>query len=444
MVERIGIIVVVSLVMFFRTLRLKYVSDDVVVARTAPKPRNTWHRLILQLTGNGHYHPEEAHLLTTLLHTAVCVFIYLGLGKSDVSFLAALLFCVNPRNNQGSIWISGRVNYVIPTLMFVVSLSIPFVAPVALWFATRSATAFLTPIGFLGSSQWWLILIALGCWVVNLKYFKRQVKGKMEAESVNLDKEVSFKKLIIAVKTYGFYFFMCLVPDKLTFYHSFMQSAAGSGNELMKKRAYALDKIFWFGCLVLIGCPIYGLINGWNGVCWGVWWFSVSILPYLNIIRVQQEVAERYVYCANVGLMFALASVLINYPYLAVVFLSVYAVRLFYLIPAYRDDYWIKENCVREDPLCWFAWHMRAVHRWEIGSRHEALTNWVMAKLISPQEFKIWANLASVMRVIGKVKDSDACIAEARKCIIKGQEEESEKILRDIKSNKNAKPPFLT
>lgn len=442
MIERIGIIIVVNLVMFFRTLRLSYVSDDIPVRKTAPKPKNFLNKLWLQLNGNGHYEEEEAHFITTLLHTLVCVFIYLGLGRNDISFLASILFCVNPRNNQGSIWISGRRGYVIPTLLLMVSATIPYLAPLALIGSTRMATAFIAPLGFLGSSHWWLVLFMPVIWFINIKNFRKQVKGKVSTEANEGDVIFSPKKLIIAVKTFGFYFFMGLVPDKLTFYHSFMQSAAGSGNDLMNKRAYRLDKVFWFGLFVITAWLISS-IHKWTGISWGIFWFSISILPYLNIIRVQQEIAERYCYMANVGLMYALACVLVNHPYAIVAFLSIYAVRLYYLIPAYKDDYWIKENCVKEDQNSWFAWHMRAVHRWDVGSRHEALTCWVMASMISPQEFKILANLATVLRTIGKVKESDYYIAKARENIIKGQEEASEKILREIKAYKNGHIPIL-
>jgi len=441
--ERIGIIVVVSLIMFFRTLRLGFVSDDIPAAKHNIKPNNVFQRVWWQLEGRKHFGKEEAHAYTLVLHTLTCVFIYLGLGKSDISFLAALLFCVNPRNNQASIWISGRRNYLIPTCLLMAAAAIPLVSPFALFLTTTMATAFVAPIGFLGSPNWWFVLFMPVIWYINIKKFRQQVGGKISVESAEGDKILSLNKLVLAIKTYGFYFFMCLVPDKLSFYHSFLQSGAGSGNEIMCKRAYALDKTFWFGCFLLTAFPLYWIFHGWDGICWGIFWFSVCIAPYLNVIRVQQETADRYVYMAGVGLMFALACVLVAFPSFALAILAVYAVRLFYLIPAYKDEYWLREMCVQEDPMCWFAWHMRALNRWDVGSRHEAFTCWVMAKLISPKEFKIWANLAMVLRKIGNRKESDAAIEEARKCIIKGQEAQSEKLLRGIKACEKGKMPIL-
>lgn len=52
--------------------------------------------------------PLEDHALTSFIHALICVFIYLGFGKDNLSFIASLLFAFNPTNNQGSVWISGR------------------------------------------------------------------------------------------------------------------------------------------------------------------------------------------------------------------------------------------------------------------------------------------------------------------------------------------------
>ena len=125
-------------------------------------------------------------------------------------------------------------------------------------------------------------------------------------------------------------------------------------------------------------------------------------------------------------------------------FLTMYAVRLWYLINAYQDDYWIKEHNVTEDPGSWFAWHMRGIHRWDVGSHHEAFSCWVMAKMISPKEFKVWCNLAMVLRYIGNIKESDEALREAQTCILKGQEVESEKLIREIRANKRGHMPILT
>jgi hypothetical protein len=444
MVERICIIALASLLMFYRTLKYHFVCDDIPVSMQAPKPKNVFHRILIQLNCNGHYQPQEAHFITILLHTLTCIFIYLGLGKNDVSFLTAILFCLNPRNNQCSIWISGRSGYLIPTLLLMMSMTIPWLAPLFLYRVTVQATAFFAPFGFLGSPSWWFIWFMPVLWFIHFNQFKKQVKNKMDNDSVKGDKKLEAKKLIIAIKTYGFYFFMCFVPNKVSFYHSFMQSAAGSGNALMNKRAYALDKVFWFGLFVIIFFPSYAIIHGWDGICWGVWWFSVCIVPYLNFIRVQQEISERYVYCANVGLMYVLACAILSYPFLIVFFLTLYAVRLWWVMPMYKDDYSMVEYAVLEDPDCWFAWHLRAVKRFDSGGitgcyNMESFIFWSRCLMISPQEFKTLINVAISLRIMKKFQESNNILAEAEKNIVPGQEESSKKIITDVRNGRNFK-----
>jgi len=113
-----------------------------------------------------------------------------------------------------------------------------------------------------------------------------------------------------------------------------------------------------------------------------------------------------------------------------------YITRLMYVMKMYKDDYWILEYAVLEDPASWYCWHMRAMKRYEAQSVHEALCMWVMAHMISPQEFKLIFNIASVLNTIGRNKEARAYLAEAEKYVIKGQEESSRKIIKDAKNGK--------
>jgi hypothetical protein len=69
-----------------------------------------------------------------------------------------------------------------------------------------------------------------------------------------------------------------------------------------------------------------------------------------------------------------------------------YATRTYYTLKLYQDEYWITECAVVEDPHAWWAWHCRAMKRWDTQSYKEALILWVMAKMISPKEFKLLMN----------------------------------------------------
>jgi hypothetical protein len=153
-----------------------------------------------------------------------------------------------------------------------------------------------------------------------------------------------------------------------------------------------------------------------------------------------QEIAERYLYLANVGVMFALSNVIIQWPVTVAIFLTIYATRLIYLIPMYTDDFWIVEYSVMEDPRSWYGWHIRGHKQQERGCLQTALTMWVMAKLLCPKSFKILFNIGAMLRLMGKKEESDKFFAHSKANIIPGQEEFANGLFKDLETGKM---PFL-
>jgi len=426
MFYKIIIILAVNVLLYARTTRYGYVSDDLPCEQRRTEKKQGKYERIWQSATSGNKALD--HSISIAVHAFCCVFIYTGLGANNISFMAALLFSANPINNQGSIWISGR-NYAWCGLFMMMSMTCTWSAPFAMIASTVSSAAYFVPIGFLGSPKWYLILFLPIVWAIHYRTLKTEVKQRRGNEAVDFDKKMSWEKLIIAIKIYGFYFGLCLVPFALTWYHAFMQSGAGAGNEIMKKQALKLDWCFWLG-LSLIGYMIYSLFN-WTPVSWGIFFYSISIAPYLNLFRMSQEIAERYCYVANIGLMFALANVCS--PVVFAFVLGGYVMRLMVFMPAYKDDYWLIEYSVVEDPAAWFGWFIRAHKRWQQQSFREALNCWVMAKMISPTEFKILYNIAVVLKYLGKDDESLVYMKEAEKNIIKGQEKTAEHLITEYK-----------
>ena len=117
-------------------------------------------------------------------------------------------------------------------------------------------------------------------------------------------------------------------------------------------------------------------------------------------------------------------------------FLTMYITKFLSIQGMYRDDYWILEFAVIEDPKAWFAWHMRAMKRWDAQSYREALINWVMAKLISPNEFKLLFNISVVLRLLKKDNEAKEYFALALKNMIPGQEEELKPLIKEWQEGK--------
>lgn len=439
MFESIAIIIIVNLALYFKTLRFKFVSDDFSVFHNPPPFKNKWHKRWLQFIGacklKGTTYSfvwykglkmaiikteEQEHFLALLIHTAICVSIYFAFGANQVSFVAALLYSVNPVNNQGTIWPGGR-GYALPILSLLLSIGFPLLSPVLLYFCTWFTIGFHGVLGLIGSDKWWLLALVPILWLLHGKKFTTAIKLKGSYETFTKDKEYDLGKLVVAIKTFGFYFTLCLIPFRVTFYHNFLQSLAGSHEKRWKS---IWDRYFWIGLFALIGIPVYCFLQ-WGPLAQALVAFLVTLVPYCNIIRANQEIAERFVALPNVFLMYALAQIIVPYHALVTAFLAFYATRTFYTLVMYKDEYFITELAIIEDPHAWWAWHCRAMKRWDTQSYKEALILWVMAKLISPKEFKVLINIATCLRLLKNDKEADEYLRLAEENIVAGQEKEA-------------------
>jgi len=433
MIFNIITILAVNVLVYAKTLKLGYVSDDLPTFQNPPIMKNKREKIFRWVLAQYKSCPKYDHLLTLSIHALISAFIYLAFGSNDISFIAALLFACNPANNQVSIWISGR-GYALTALLLLVSMAIPYIAPGTLLMIGYFNIGYLAPLVLAGSNQYYLLVMLPIIWWIWRKKFKKDVLLKLNVEAVVEDAKIHPKKLILAIKTMGFYMALSLIPFKLTFYHSFLQSCAG--NDIMKKRAYSIkDKFFWIG-LTTIGVFIYLCFQGWSITTYGMLWFFITIAPFSNFRRIQQETAERYLYIPNIGVMVALASLIVNYPIIFAIFITMYLSRMPNVMRMYVDDYWLVESSTFEDPGAWYAWHIRGFKRWDNQSYKEALTMWVMAKLLDPKEFKILFNIAIVLNLLKKYQESAAFLKMAEDNIIEGQETQARQFIADFKAGK--------
>ena len=295
-----------NMLLYARTLRYGYISDDLLSEQRRKDKKVASDERVWQSSTSGN--PKLDHGISIAVHAVCSVMIYLALGADNISLAAAILFSANPVNNQGAIWISGR-HYAWCGLFLMMAKASKFFGMPAMIAATVHPTALFAPVGYIGSSEWYLVACLPLVWAIPWRYFKKEVTTRRGNETVDFDRRLSVAKFIIAIKIYGFYFTLCVVPWALTWYHAFMQSGAGAGNDIMKKRSTRLDWSFWVG-ISLMAYLIYSALFNWTAISWGIFWYSCAIAPYLNLFRMQQEIAERYCYIANIGVMFALANVI--------------------------------------------------------------------------------------------------------------------------------------
>jgi len=456
MFDQIAWIIIVNLALYFKTLRFKFVSDDFSVFHNPPAVKNPWHKAWLRFSGqakflspsvhfvyaNGKWfmavlkNEEFEHLLALLIHTAICLSIFFAFGASHVSFVAALLYSVNPVNNQGTIWPGGR-GYALPILSLLLSIAVPLLSPILIYFGMWYTIGFHgIPLALVGSPYWYLLIPALICLLIHGRKFKKAINYKSTTESFTADKTYDFNKVIIFIKTYGFYLTLCLIPFRITFYHHFLQSMAGS----QKERWHSIwDKFFWIGLAGIIGTVTFACLH-WGPLAWAILAFLLTVAPFCNVVRANQEIAERFVTLPNAFLMYALAQVIAPHAPWVTAFLAFYATRTFYTIIMYKDEYFITELAILEDPHAWWAWHCRAMKRWDTQSYKEALILWVMAKLLSPKEFKVLMNIAACLRLLKNDAEADQYLKMAQENIVAGQEKEAEDF---IAQHRRGKLPIL-
>jgi len=430
-IERIAIILLFNLLFYLKTLGYKYCSDDCPASKR-PHSKPKWKHWLFVLESRERHGLQVDHALTILLHAITCVLLYVAFGANDISFIAALLFTVNPATNQGSVWIAGRP-YVWPALGMLMVMAFPYTVVLGFALATHYTTGIFAPaILALLPGKFWLIFFMPMFWGLQLPRFWNSVKNKAKLEMFDEDKKIHPKKLILATKTFGFYISLALIPFKNTFYHSFLQSLAGS----MRHKGYTLCRFFWIGVIAIISIVAYWVLVPWNLVSFGLLWWCVGIGMFLNFVRIHQEIAERYMYLPTVGLMYVLASAIIGNPYLIGGFLAMYATKMWFYMDAYQDDYYLVEHSCMNSPNSWYAWHLRAMKRWDVNARQEAIHMWVMAKLISPKEFKLLMNISSALRLSGNESEGLKFLAEAEKYIPPGQEKMAGEIIENAKNKK--------
>jgi len=431
--ERIYIILLANILFFLKTLGYKYTSDDLPVWEESKKHTyGFWKRRYLQLTGAIRVTQQQDHFITMLIHALVCVFIYTAFGSNDVSFLASFLFMVNPINNQGSVWISGR-GYALPPLLVLMTMTFPILAPLTvgalMYFNIGFVIANILP---LWSMSLLPFVIIYGIWYT--RKIKHDLKQKAEKEMFAEDKKIHWTKIILVIKTFSFYTIHALIPIKTTFYHSYMQSMAGSG----KAKAYRLDRFFFLGLPIIAGFMWKICFTPWDLVSFGLVWWVVGLAPFLNAFRVSQEIAERYAYTPLVGLMLALAIVIQGHPMLIAGFIMMYATKLWFWMDSYQDDFYLVETSCINSPDAWFVWHVRALKRWDVQSNKEAMIMWTMAKMLSPNEFKVLFNLATMLQIHNNPAEALEFLNEAQRNIPEGQEEQSAHLIKEWKEGKCA------
>lgn len=296
------LIIFINLI-YLPAIKYGLVSDDATALKTNPYP------------------VRREKIGSLALHILVAEYVYLAFGATTASLIAAILFSIHPITIQVSCWRSGKYYGLNALLFLVILVFAPASAP--LYFLTirwALGTTTFTPLIFIFTKHWYISLISLPLFWLSWKYIKGNISSKIKGDGIftaSLPADFApqkFKKrnLIIMVKTFGFYSFSCLLPIKNGFYNSFLATLGSS--EKADKYWYSLNRHFWGGIFAIALMFTAWWFNRFNFIGMGIMLFVLSLIPFLNIITVQQFTAPRYAYLPLIGFQIALIGLIMRLP----------------------------------------------------------------------------------------------------------------------------------
>jgi len=392
MIQSLLFILGVNLLMYARSVNYDYQIDDFDVSRRPIIAKNKLQFLWQHLIGIKYTNIKFAHLLTMAIHIIVCMLVYLVFGRNNISFLTALLFSINPVNNQVSLWLSGRT-FGMATLLILLSMLylplMPILYPLGLCMTLGILVA---PLLFIiKQPHWGVLLLILGIIVAKRKQYD-SVRIRLNWTSDTMIK-FNWRKIIVFFKTLGYYFILCLLPIRLGMFHEYLHNFGRSTEE--SEPCYKIDRYFFVG-VSLCGWLFYKLFFGLTPFDFGLFWFVLFTIQWCNVIMLNHAISERYIYLANIGLMYSLSQLLLETP-LMWIFLTFYAVRLFYFMPAYKNRITFWTSNTENFPSVAMAYNQLGIEQATFGNGGSALDSFIKGVQERPNDFRLNYNIANIL-----------------------------------------------
>ena len=401
------ILTVVVISLYARTFNYGLVIDDFPLNFKA-KTRNIfkilyWNTFKLD-RGYWEISHRHEHMITTAIHLLNVLLMYMAFGHNNIGFLAALLFAVNPSNNQGSIWLSGR-GYAIATTCILLSIVCFPLFPI---FYTGSMlfsiSPVLAPLLFIMLKPHWMVLLL----PITLFLMRNnpKVKNIAQRKSLSTEKMRTFDKykLLLIPKTLAYYTLLALFPVRNAMFHEYMGTYGLSDKECSVWEKF--DFRFFLGIFIMIGMLAMLIFIPHSPITFGLFWYVLFLSQWSNFILINHAIAERYVYLANVGLMFALANVLVLFPSLAVGFVVFYATLLWKFMPCYKDNTSYFKHNIDMFPNVAMAWNQLGLEYMNSQQVGSAVDIWRMGLIRRPNDFRLNYNLACTMNNVGQFQAS--------------------------------------
>ena len=431
-----------TIVLFHRAVRLGYIVDDNVMYKKWKDRKSLsfkqWPlktRIWYAFQGAGVFRNRvQEHLFTFVLHYTICCLIY----KATGSLLASALYLCNPVNNQVAIWLNGR-RYQLGILCALAAWNFKWLfLPLYLFSTWIHVGVVAFPILMLATKWWYLVVPSIA--LLSVIGWKR-IYGRFKSRRKDFHKDnelqkIKPQKIVIYIKSLGFYFFHTIFPNKPRMYHEFLYYFSRYPSEV--KRGYSLNFEFFKGLAVFIFIMYEIFIQ--NNI-WAAWWI-VFISQWCGICTVTQNVADRYCSLAGVGLMVILSKYLnmLPYPYMQIAytfFFTFYVIRYLPLFWAYKNIDNFHQYHINIQPDAVESRTLQAVRYMRLGDPFTAFAILKKGLYYRPKDFKLLITMSQTFFAMNMPDKALQTLDIAGKFVPLGDEEdyitESEKIRKDPK-----------
>jgi len=429
----------ITYILFFTVPFGDYVVDDYPINLVIQKKKKSkftykqWpliHRIYSYSFSVGLFDtPRKEYSFTLALHALNCCFMY----NATNSFMATILFLVSPVNNQVAIWLNGR-RYALGVLcaLLIWNYNILFI-PLYVYITWIHVYAIMLPIMMLFTPYWWTVPIGLALmFTFGFKRIKKRfLSRKKDYTTDNELQKLHIKKIIIYIKSIGYYFFFTIFPDKPRMYHTKFMYMSKYKKDM--KEAYSLNWDFFLS-LGALCFMCYELFYQQN--LWALWWL-VFISQYCNIVVVTMMFSDRYCTLASIGLYTILAkyinmlpSPLMECTYVG--FIVYYIIRYSKLFWAYKGIENFHLYHVAVEPDCVEPRVLMAENYLNVRDPFRSFAILKGGLKYRPKDFKLLITMAKTLFAMQNWKAGLQTAQLAKECAPLGEEELTHQMINQL------------
>lgn len=226
-------------------------------------------------------------------------------------------------------------------------------------------------------------------------------------QNLGLSTKFNIAKIIVAIKTLGYYTKLCVFPKRMGLYHTFEYHYSTSTEKE--------DKWFWGGFVVLV-CFITGFWFGNYAVRFAILWYFAYIFIFLNWITIHQFVSERYVYIPVIGICLLMALALQYSPIIFAFVVGLYLMRTWVHLPTYQDEVLYYQSNIWNFPDSEVAFSNLGVVYLRLNLYGSAMDMWAISIKINPNYDVGYYNISSCLRQKGDLVKAREFLAKAVNC----------------------------